>query len=88
MSSSKIQKLLNGRNLDLQQMSEQTGLSVESIQSLEQRIQEIFAELEKISNALDMPSSDVLDTFSIKTVPFKAIFDLPCKLFPNAPDCK
>lgn len=60
MSSSQIQKLLDESNLDLQQLSEKTGLSVNSLQSFEQEIQTGFDTLDKISAALDMPSSEVL----------------------------
>lgn len=60
MSSSQIQKLLDESNLDLQQLSEQTGLRVESIQSFDQRVQKISAELEKISKVLDIHPLEVL----------------------------
>jgi hypothetical protein len=81
----------NTRNLDLQALSEQTKLSVESIQSFEQKTRENFDELKKISDALNMSSLDVLT----------AVLDLPaidpskssntqriCTLFPDAPGCK
>jgi transcriptional regulator with XRE-family HTH domain len=91
MSIYQIQKLLNTKNLDLQALSEKTGLSAESIQSFEQKTRENFDELQKISDALDMPALELLTT----------VLELPeidssksssierfCALFPDAPGCK
>jgi DNA-binding Xre family transcriptional regulator len=60
MSISQIEKLLDERNLDLKELSEQTGLSVKSIQNFEQQIQKSFDNLQKISDALNMSPLDLL----------------------------
>ena len=89
MSMSQIQKLLSERNLDLQQMSKQTGLRTESIQSFEDRVQEIFIELEKISDALDMSPPNVLGAaLEKKSLPKKGIPEWFCDAFPDAPPCR
>lgn len=83
-----IQKLLHEKDLDLQQISEQTGLSKETIQNFENRIQEISTELEKISDGLDMPPSDVLGIFLAAPSPNRRRPpDWVCEAFPMAPGC-
>lgn len=87
MSSSQIQKLINERNLDFQQMSEHTGLPVESIESFEKRTRTVFADLKKISKALDMPPSEMLGTFLVKGDSGSGVSELYCKLFPESSHC-
>jgi transcriptional regulator with XRE-family HTH domain len=60
MSISQIKKLLDEKNLDLKELSEQTGLSVKSIQNFEQQIQKSFDKLQRISDALNMSPLDLL----------------------------
>lgn len=88
MSSSQIQKLIDEKNLDLQQISEQTGLPVESIESFEKRTQTVFAELEKISNALDMLPSEMLGISLEKTFSGRRPPLWFCEAFPDAPSCQ
>lgn len=88
MNISQIQKLLDERNLDSQQMSEQTGLPVKSIESFEKRTRTVFAELEEISKALDMPPSEMLGIFLVEGDSSSGVSELYCRLFPQSSHCQ
>ncbi len=91
MSISQIQQLLNTKDLDLQALSEQAGLSVEAIQSFEQKTRESFDELQKISGALGMSSLDLLATvLEVPEIDSSRASEVQriCIIFPDAPGCK
>ncbi|MBN8563754.1 MULTISPECIES: helix-turn-helix domain-containing protein [unclassified Leptolyngbya] len=90
MHKSQIQKIVDTQNISLQEVSEKSGLSVGSIQTLELRIIEDLANLQKVAKALNIPISKLLEAIGSKTenkTPDRNPAEWFCELFPQAPGC-
>lgn len=65
MSTSKLQELLEKQNLSLQELSDRSGLPIETIETIEPKVQEVFTNLQKIAQSLDTPVPKLLELFGI-----------------------
>jgi DNA-binding Xre family transcriptional regulator len=96
MDEAMLKKILHRQNLTLEELSDRSKLSVEKIQAINTRSEELFSDVQKIASALDMPISDLLEEIVITSVKGnKKRGQEPrnpgtfiCELFPNLPQCK
>ena len=64
MSTSRLQELLAEQNLSLQELSDRSGLSIDTIQAIEPQVQGVFANLQKIAQSLNTTAPKLFELFS------------------------
>ncbi|MBN8563753.1 MAG: helix-turn-helix transcriptional regulator [Leptolyngbya sp. UWPOB_LEPTO1] len=87
MNESRIQQYLDAQNINLQEVSDRSGLSIESIQTIESRINEDFANLQKLSEVLNIAIPKLLEIIGKASVQSNPP-EWYCKTFPDAEICK
>ena len=64
MSMSKLQELLDEQKLSLQELSDRSGLPIDTIQAIEPQVQGVFTNLQKISQSLNTTVPKLFELFS------------------------
>ena len=65
MSMSRLQELLDEQKLSLQELSDRSGLPIDTIQAIEPQVQGVFTNLQKISQSLNTTVPKLFELFSI-----------------------
>ena len=96
MSMSRLQELLDEQKLSLQDLSDRSGLPIDTIQAIEPQVQGVFTNLQKISQSLNTTVPKLFELFSIPKESNRRQWSpsqedlLPvvdCEAFPNDPRC-
>ena len=69
MSMSRLQELLDEQKLNLQELSDRSGLPIDTIQAIEPQVQGVFTNLQKISQSLNTTVPKLFELFSIPKEP-------------------
>ena len=69
MSMSRLQELLDEQKLSLQELSDRSGLPIDTIQAIEPQVQGVFTNLQKISQSLNTTVPKLFELFSIPKEP-------------------
>jgi transcriptional regulator with XRE-family HTH domain len=69
MSVSKLQELLDEQKLSLQELSDRSGLPIDTIQAIEPQVQEVLTNLQKIAQYLNTTAPKLLELFNTPKEP-------------------